>query len=66
MEESASISREKLIAVPDLNRRMIVCVILVQVNDALIFRFVDIKEELRSQIFQHAIFQYLIMTYKTC
>lgn len=38
------------------------CVLLVQVNGAIIFRFVNIKEELRSQILQHAIFQHLIMT----
>lgn len=35
------------------------CVLLVQVYGAVIFRFVNIKEELRSQILQHAIFQHL-------
>lgn len=38
--------------------------LLIQVGNAIIFRFVNIKEELRSQIFQHAIFQHLIMTKK--
>lgn len=42
------------------------CVLLIQVSNAIIFRFVNIKEELRSQIFQHAIFQHLIMTKQTC
>lgn len=43
---------------------MTVCVLLVQVYGAVIFGFVDIEEELRSQILQHAIFQHLIMTYQ--
>lgn len=36
--------------------------LLVQMNDAIIFWPVDIKEELRSHIFKHAVFQHLKTT----
>lgn len=39
--------------------------LLVQMNDAIIFWPVDFKEELRSHIFKHAVFQHLKMTKTT-